>query len=39
MARQGKETGSKAKITKRSIDELKSKAKSEGRTLYLRDTN
>ncbi|MFZ1108996.1 MAG: tyrosine-type recombinase/integrase [Rhodomicrobium sp.] len=37
MARQGKETGSKARITKRAIDDLRSRAKSEGRTLYLRD--
>ena len=27
----------KARITKRAVDELRSKAKSEGRTLYLRD--
>jgi integrase len=27
----------KTKITKRAVDELRSKAKSEGRTLYLRD--
>jgi len=37
MAQQGKATGSKARITKRAVDELRSKAKSEGRTLYLRD--
>ena len=37
MARQGKETGSKARITKRAIDDLRVRAKSEGRTLYLRD--
>jgi integrase len=37
MARQGKETGSKARITKRAIDDLRSRARSEGRTLYLRD--
>jgi integrase len=37
MARQGKETGSKARITKRAIDDLRARAKSEGRTLYLRD--
>ncbi len=37
MARQGKETGSKARITKRAVDDLHSRAKSEGRTLYLRD--
>ena len=37
MAQQGKATGSKARITKRAIDDLRSKAKSEGRTLYLRD--
>ncbi len=37
MAPQGKATGLKARITKRAIDDLRSKAKSEGRTLYLRD--
>ena len=37
MARQGKETGSKARITKRAIDDLRSRAKSDGRTLYLWD--
>src|SRR5271157_5341629 len=37
MAQQGKATGSKARITKRAVDELRSQAKSEGRTLYLRD--
>src|SRR5208337_857586 len=37
MAQQGKATGSKARITKRAIDDLRSKAKNEGRTLYLRD--
>ena len=37
MAQQGKATGSKARITKRAIDDLRSRAKSEGRTLYLRD--
>jgi len=37
MARQGKETGSKARITKRAVDDLRSRAKNEGRTLYLRD--
>jgi integrase len=37
MARQGKDTGSKAKITKRAIDDLRSRAEAEGRTLYLRD--
>jgi Arm DNA-binding domain len=37
MARQGKATGSKARITKRAIDDLRSRAKNEGRTLYLRD--
>jgi len=37
MAQQGKATGSKARITKRAIDDLRIKAKSEGRTLYLRD--
>lgn len=37
MARQGKETGSKTRITKRAIDDLRSRAKSDGRTLYLRD--
>jgi integrase len=38
MARQGKNTGSKARITKRAIDDLRSRAKAEERTLYLRDT-
>jgi integrase len=37
MARQGKDTGSKARITKRAVDDLRIKAKAEGRTLYLRD--
>ena len=37
MAQQGKETGSKARITKRAIDDLRGRAKGEGRTLYLRD--
>ena len=37
MAQQGKATGSKARITKRAIDDLRGRAKSEGRTLYLRD--
>ena len=37
MAQNGKNTGTKARITKRSIDDLRSRAKSEGRTLYLRD--
>jgi hypothetical protein len=37
MARQGKDTGSKTRITKRAIDDLRSRAKAEGRTLYLRD--
>jgi integrase len=37
MARQGKGTGSKTRITKRAVDDLRSRAKSEGRTLYLRD--
>jgi integrase len=37
MARQGKETGSKARITKRAVDALRARAKDEGRTLYLRD--
>ena len=37
MARQGKETGSKARITKRAVDDLRARAKTEGRTLYLRD--
>ena len=37
MAQRGKATGSKARITKRAIDDLRSEAKSEGRTLYLRD--
>jgi integrase len=37
MARQGKATGSKARITKRAIDDLRSRAKNKGRTLYLRD--
>jgi integrase len=37
MARQGKETGSKARIAKRSVDDLRARAKDQGRTLYLRD--
>jgi len=37
MARQGKDTGSKARITKRAIDDLRARAKDRGRTLYLRD--
>ena len=37
MAQQGKATGSKARITKRVIDDLRARAKDEGRTLYLRD--
>jgi integrase len=37
MARQGKKTGSTARITKRAIDDLRSRAKSAKRTLYLRD--
>ena len=37
MAQNGKNTGSKTRITKRAIDDLRGRAKSEGRTLYLRD--
>jgi integrase len=38
MANQGKETGRKDRITKRTIDTLRADTRTQGRTLYLRDT-